>query len=90
MAGKRYVTEYQDIQCYGGAEEGGWYYTVTEAVQTWKLGSNKKAKKFAEQKSEEFRSEHHWSWEEHYHYAVESKKEVGQQDTTDEPRPHYE
>jgi hypothetical protein len=90
MAGKRFVTEYKDIRCFGGHEEGGWYYTVTEAIRTWKFSSAKTARRFAEKRNEEARELHRWSWEDDYHYSIENKKEVGEQDNTNEPRPHYE
>ena len=31
---KVYVTVYNDVQAYGGAEEGGWYYTEREPIDS--------------------------------------------------------
>lgn len=38
---RNFVTVYEKIRCYGGPEEGGWWYTVYE-TQYCKVCSSKK------------------------------------------------
>jgi hypothetical protein len=42
---KRYVTTYEVHRVCGGAEEGGWYYTAYEYVDSTKFTNSNKAKK---------------------------------------------
>ena len=82
MAAKRYIAEYARTQCYGGPEEGGWWYNVTEFAGYQYCGSNKKAKEQLELQSEDL--------EPGYHLRIETLKTMGCKDTTNKPRPYYE
>jgi hypothetical protein len=90
MSGKRFVTEYVDSQCYGGPEEGGWYFWVTEAVQAKKFSSNRSAKRYAEEQNADYVDYNRYNYSDRHRFVIESKRELGKQDNTNEPRPHYE
>jgi len=40
------VTVYESTRCYGGPEEGGWWYTRVEAMESFIFSSRRKAKVF--------------------------------------------
>ncbi len=40
------VTVYESTRCYGGPEEGGWWYTHREAAESFIFSSRRKAKVF--------------------------------------------
>jgi len=87
--GRRYVTTYKKTQCYGGPEEGGWWYDVYVAVGTKKYSSNK----VAEQVAQKFNDSPDRDFEDRHERSValvESKKTLHKSDTSNKPRPRYE
>lgn len=79
MAAKRYVSTYENVRCYGGPEEGGWYYSVMELVDVRYFGSNKKARTEIATMELPYRQSAY----------IETAKNVGRKDTTNAPRPYY-
>lgn len=88
--GKRWVTAYESCQCYGGPEEGGWYYWVVEAQQSWKFSTNRSARAFKDKMSKLYERHNKNNYVDRTHFAIENKRELGIQDSTKKPRPHYE
>ena len=43
MNKKTFINIYRTTRCYGGAEEGGWYYTQGEFIQSFGMYSEKRA-----------------------------------------------
>lgn len=87
MRGKRFVTVYGRIQCYGGAEEGGWYYDVYEHLYSKKCSTAKGVKREIERLQNLYNPHNSYSYD--YYITSESLKELGCEDTTNSPRPHY-
>lgn len=78
---RNYITVYEVFQCYGGAEEGGWYYTVYEPVKVRKASTMKAARAIQEQLAEDFGRG--------YIVHIEKTRELLSWDNTNEPRPVY-
>lgn len=90
MSGQRFVTEYTETQCYGGPEEGGWYYWVLEVNHCQKFSSNKTARRVLDKKNKEYRDYNRNNYDDKRYFTIENKKELGKRDNSNEPRPHYE
>lgn len=94
----KYVSAYDVNRCYGGPEEGGWWYDVWEFVETLSAHTVEHEAHIARGKledAEEVRKREDGRHHDRFsvlggadrEYLVESKP--AQMDTTREPIPHY-
>lgn len=91
-----FISLYRTYQGYGGPEEGGWWYYSEELIETVhrvQTSDRKEAQRIARSlnrlKSRQ-EDEHRHSWADRYprdHYAIEEFP--GEEDTSNDPRPHY-
>jgi hypothetical protein len=49
-----YVNVYERDRCYGGAEEGGWYYNTYEIVHTSKFDTERDAEQYAKDITDDY------------------------------------
>ena len=49
-----YVNVYERDRCYGGPEEGGWYYNTYEIVHTAKFDTESEAEKYSRDIADEY------------------------------------
>lgn len=78
---RNFVTIYNLIRCYGGAEEGGWYYSVYEP-QYVKVCSSKRTALREEKRLKDL-------WGRGYIVQIEKPRTLFELDNTNEPRPRY-
>ena len=87
---KRFVSLYTDNYCYGGPEEGGWYYTVVNFESFSKCTSKRKAKKLCSKINRDLEKQNKASQGYEYQYAVvERRHAIGKRDNSEGPIPTY-
>jgi hypothetical protein len=88
--GKRWVTEYTMTQCYGGPEEGGWWYTVYEVVKSKKYSTARTAHAEQQRQFKNWEDYNRYNYDDRRIFCVESWKDLGIEDNSNKPRPIYE
>ena len=78
---KIYVTLYEVTRVYGGPEEGGWYYTVLEALEFKEVATREEAIRVQIEKGKDVGTD--------YYVTIETNKTLGKQDNTQKPAPRY-
>ena len=87
---RRNVSMYGLRRFYGGTEEGGWWFTVTKFIESYRLKSTEKAKRYCHKKNEEDNRRKAEAYGcDRLIYVRESRQHLGELDDTDKPRPTY-
>lgn len=55
--GRMFVNVYEVDRCYGGPQEGGWYYDCGEVADSYELVGGRNRKRMAERKRRQLQSE---------------------------------
>lgn len=78
--GKRYISVYESERCFGGHEEGGWYFTVFSLLYT---------KKYSTSKGTRIKHKRMVNALPSHCVIIESKRDIGHLESINKTTPRY-